>query len=138
MGADFRYLATDAKVGQPEILLGIIPGAGGTQRLTRLVGYRAARDLILTGRHVPAQEALELGIADKVVDDVLDAAMEDAHRLASGPTVAYGAAKAALRAGLAEGLRVEREEFTRTFHSEDAHEGVQAFIEKRQAIFRGR
>ncbi len=138
MGADFRYLATDAKVGQPEILLGIIPGAGGTQRLTRLVGYRAARDLILTGRHVPAQEALELGIADKVVDDVLDAAIEDAHQWASGPTVAYGAAKAALRAGLAEGLGVEREEFAGTFGSEDAHEGLQAFIEKRAANFQGR
>ncbi|MFZ0492612.1 MAG: enoyl-CoA hydratase-related protein [Acidimicrobiia bacterium] len=138
MGADFRYLAADAKVGQPEILLGIIPGAGGTQRLTRLIGYRAARDLILTGRHVPAQEALERGIADKVVDDVFEAAMEDAHRLASGPTVAYGAAKAALRAGLAQGLDVEREEFAATFGSEDAREGVQAFIEKRRAVFQGR
>jgi enoyl-CoA hydratase/carnithine racemase len=137
MGADFRYLATDAKVGQPEILLGIIPGAGGTQRLTRLVGYRAARDLIFTGRHVPAQEALELGIADKVVDDVLDAAMEDAHGWASGPTVAYGAAKASLRVGLDEGLDVERGEFVRTFDSEDAREGVQAFIEKRRASFTG-
>jgi len=138
MGADFRYLAEDAKVGQPEILLGIIPGAGGTQRLPRLIGYRAARDLILTGRHVPAQEALELGIADRVVDDVLDAAMEDARRWASGATVAYGAAKVALRAGFDEGLGVEREEFTRTFGSEDAREGVQAFIEKRQADFQGR
>ena len=138
MGADFRYLAADAKVGQPEILLGIIPGAGGTQRLPRLIGYRAARDLILTGRHVPAQEALELGIADKVVDDVFDAAMEDAHQWASGPTVAYGAAKTALRVGLAEGLGVEREEFIGTFDSEDAQEGLQAFVEKRQADFQGR
>ena len=137
MGADFRYLATDAKVGQPEILLGIIPGAGGTQRLARLIGYRAARDLILTGRHVPAQEALELGIADKVADDVFDVAMEDARRWASGPTVAYGAAKTALGAGLSEGLAVEREEFAGTFASEDAREGVQAFIEKRKADFHG-
>jgi len=137
MGADFRYLASDAKVGQPEILLGIIPGAGGTQRLTRLIGYRAARDLILTGRHVSADEALELGIADKVVDDVFDAAMDAARSWAAGPTAAYGAAKAALSAGSAEGLAVERKQFITLFETHDAKEGVQAFIEKRKASFSG-
>lgn len=137
MGADFRYLASDAKVGQPEILLGIIPGAGGTQRLARLTGYRTARDLILTGRHVPADEALELGIADEVVDDVFDAALEAAHRWATGPTLAYGAAKAALNNGFDDGLAVERDRFVGTFKSQDAREGVQAFIEKRKASFQG-
>ncbi len=138
MGADYRYLAGDAKVGQPEIQLGIIPGAGGTQRLARLIGYRAARDLILTGRHVDATEALELGIADKVADDVLEVAMGDARRWAEGPTVAYGAAKAALRTGLAEGLEVEREGFSLVFRTKDAEEGVRSFLGKRTPSFQGR
>jgi enoyl-CoA hydratase/carnithine racemase len=142
MGADFRYLSTDARVGQPEILLGIIPGAGGTQRLARLVGYRAARDLIFSGRHVPAAEALELGIADRVIDDVFDAAIEDARSWAAGPTSAYAAAKRALNEGLrgtlTEGLAIEREGFAATFATADAREGVGAFLEKRTAEFQGR
>ena len=142
MGADFRYLSTDARVGQPEISLGIIPGAGGTQRLARLTGYRVARDLILSGRHVSASEALEIGIADKVVDDVFEIALEDARKWASGPTAAYAAAKRALNEGLrdrlSEGLAIEREGFEATFASADAREGVRAFLEKRAAAFLGR
>ncbi|GBD85460.1 putative enoyl-CoA hydratase [bacterium BMS3Abin02] len=141
MGADFRYLSTDARVGQPEILLGIIPGAGGTQRLARLIGQHKAKELIFSGRHVPADEALDLGIADRVVDDVLEAALEDAHTWANGPTVAYGAAKRALDEGLRlpleEGLAVEREGFVEAFRSADAREGVQAFLAKRPATFTG-
>ncbi len=143
MGADFRYLAEDAKVGQPEILLGLIPGAGGTQRLPRLVGYQRAKEMIFTGRQVGAAEALELGLADKVfpTDDLLDAALESARELATGPTAAIAAAKRALNTGFGpidSGLLVEREAFNQSFQSEDAREGVAAFIAKRQAEFKGR
>jgi len=141
MGADFRYLSADARVGQPEILLGIIPGAGGTQRLARLIGQQKAKELIFGGRYVSADEALALGIADRVVDDVFEAALEDAHTWATGPTVAYGAAKRALNEGLRlpleEGLAVEREGFAEAFRSADAREGVQAFLAKRTAAFVG-
>ncbi len=143
MGADFRYLAEDAKVGQPEILLGLIPGAGGTQRLPRLVGYQRAKEMVFTGRQVGAAEALEMGLADKVfpTDDLLDAAMESARELAAGPTAAIAAAKRALNTGFGPvdaGLLVEREAFNQSFQSEDAREGVAAFIARRRAEFKGR
>lgn len=143
MGADFRYLAEDAKVGQPEILLGLIPGAGGTQRLPRLVGYQRAKELVFTGRQVGAAEALEMGLADKVspTDDLLDAAMESARELAAGPTAAIAAAKRSLNTGFGpidSGLQVEREAFNQSFQTEDAREGVAAFIAKRRADFKGR
>lgn len=98
MGADFRYLADDAKVGQPEIMLGIIPGAGGTQRLQRLIGFQAAKELNMSGRHIAADEALTLGLADKVVsaDDLVETAMTDAARWAEGPTKGYAAVKTAM------------------------------------------
>ena len=93
MGADFRYLADDARVGQPEILLGIIPGAGGTQRLPRLVGYQRALEMCLSGRQVDAEEAVGIGLGDRVVAaaDLDDVAMADAIRYATGPTTAYAA-----------------------------------------------
>jgi enoyl-CoA hydratase/carnithine racemase len=144
MGADFRYLADDAKVGQPEILLGLIPGAGGTQRLTRLVGYQRAKELIFSGRQVDAEEALAIGLADKVFpgSDVLDYAMEAAREWATAPTAAIAAAKKALNLGAGlpvdQGLLVEREAFNESFKTEDAREGVAAFIAKRKAEFTGR
>lgn len=143
MGADFRYFADDARVGQPEILLGLIPGAGGTQRLPRLVGYQRAKEIIFTGRHVGAEEAHDIGLADKVLpgSQLLDAAMADAERWAVGPTTAYGAAKKALndalRVPVDEGLGMEMEAFLKCFRSDDAREGVAAFVEKREANFRG-
>ncbi len=141
MGADFRYLAEDAKVGQPEIKLGIIPGAGGTQRLTRIVGYQRAKELVFSGRMVGADEALALGLADKVfpADEVVEAALADAAEWAAGPTRALGAAKRAMTAGFGvdEGLAVELEEFRSLFSTADAAEGVAAFIQKREAEFRG-
>lgn len=144
MGADFRYLAEDAQVGQPEILLGLIPGAGGTQRLARIVGYQRAKELILTGRQVGADEALAIGLADKVLpaEDLLEAALRDAREWATRPTRAVAAAKRALNAGfglpVSEGLLIERDAFNETFATEDAREGVAAFIAKRPAEFKGR
>jgi enoyl-CoA hydratase len=143
MGADFRYLAESAKVGQPEILLGIIPGAGGTQRLARLVGPQRCRELCMTGRHVKADEALVIGIADKVApdDELLDLAMEDAAAFSKGPTQAYAAVKRAVSRGfdrsLEEGLAIEAEQFARAFASEDARIGVGAFLAKEKPEFTG-
>jgi len=144
MGADFRYLAEDAKVGQPEILLGIIPGAGGTQRLVRLIGYQAAKRLTMSGRHVPADEALELGIADKVVpaEVLVTTAMQDATEWASGPTKGYGAVKRALGEGFGRpidaALEIERDAFNWVFRSEDAKTGILAFVNKEKPGFSGR
>lgn len=143
MGADFRYLAESAKVGQPEILLGIIPGAGGTQRLARLVGPQRCKELCMTGRHVRADEALTIGIADKVVpdDELIDLAMSDAIAFANGPTQAYAAVKRAVSRGfdrsLEEGLAIEAEQFGRAFASDDARIGVGAFIAKEKPEFTG-
>ncbi len=143
MGADFRYMARSASVGQPEILLGIIPGAGGTQRLPRLVGFQRALEMNLSGRKVPADQAAAMGLADKIVDDdyLLEVAMADAAKWAEGPTLAYRAVKAAMRRGwgrpIDEALAVEREEFNRVFASEDARRGILAFIDKKTPEFRG-
>jgi enoyl-CoA hydratase/carnithine racemase len=141
MAADFRYLAEDARVGQPEIKLGLIPGAGGTQRLTRIVGWQRAKELVLSGRMVDAAEALAIGLADKVLPagEVVESATADAGSWAEGPTRAVGAAKRALLAGfgLEAGLDAELAEFRSLFDSDDAREGVQAFIEKRAPRFGG-
>jgi enoyl-CoA hydratase/carnithine racemase len=144
LGCDFRYMAEDARIGQPEVLLGLIPGAGGTQRLQRVVGFQNAKDLVYSGRQVGAEEALEIGYADKVAatGDVLDLALSDAAEWATKATVAIAAAKEALAAGrgvrLEQGLAIEQEGFQATFRSQDAVEGVTAFIEKRPASFKGR
>jgi enoyl-CoA hydratase/carnithine racemase len=144
MGADFRYLADDARVGQPEILLGLIPGAGGTQRLTRIVGYQRAKEMIFSGRQVDAEEALTIGLADEVfpAGELLEKAMDAAREWATAPTRAIAAAKKALNSGAGlpvdQGLLVEREAFNESFETEDAREGVAAFIGKRQAEFKGR
>ncbi|MDH3259554.1 MAG: enoyl-CoA hydratase-related protein [Acidimicrobiia bacterium] len=143
MGADFRYFADDARVGQPEILLGLIPGAGGTQRLPRLVGYQRAKEIIFSGRHLGAEEAIAIGLADKVLPaaQLLEAAMADAERWAAGPTLAYGAARRALndalRLPIEPGLRAEVDAFQACFRTDDAREGVAAFIDKRAARFTG-
>jgi enoyl-CoA hydratase/carnithine racemase len=143
LACDFRFAAEDAELGLSEITLGIIPGAGGTQRLPRVVGLTNARDLIWTGRRVGAAEALAMGLVDRVVapTEVYPAAMEQARRLADGPTVAYAAAKRALAASarpLAEGLEVEREAFVPLFATRDQEEGMLAFLEKREPRFEGR
>ena len=144
MGADFRYLGESARVGQPETLLGIIPGSGGTQRLQRLVGYQRAKEMVLSGRHVPAHEALSMGLADRVAadDELMTAAMEDATGWATGPTRAYAAAKRALTEGRAlpldEALAFERDQFSELFTTADARAGILAFLNKEQAEFEGK
>lgn len=143
MGVDFRYMATDAQVGQPEIKLGIIPGAGGTQRLARLVGWSRAKEIVYTGRFVGAEEALALGRADKVLepDEVVATAVEDAAMFATGPTKAIAAGKAAMHAGWGkaaqEGFSSELSEFQGLFTTSDAEEGAAACLEKREPDFKG-
>jgi enoyl-CoA hydratase/carnithine racemase len=133
--ADFRILGESAKVGQPEILLGVIPGGGGTQRLPRLIGPSRAKDLIFTGRFVGAAEALATGLADKVVPDseVLTAAREMAGRYTDGPALALRAAKQAVDQGLdvdlATGLQIERLQFAALFSTEDQKAGMHSFVE---------
>ena len=144
--ADFRVLGESAQVGQPEILLGLIPGAGGTQRLPRLIGPAKAKDLIFTGRFVRAAEALAIGLADKVVpdDQVHAAAREMAAAYASAPAIALAAAKHAIDAGLetdlATGLDLERASFAGLFATEDARTGMRSFMENGpgKAVFSGR
>jgi enoyl-CoA hydratase/carnithine racemase len=133
--ADFRVMGESAKVGQPEILLGLIPGAGGTQRLPRLIGPAKAKDLIFTGRFVGAAEALALGLADKVVpdDQVYAAARQMAAAYTAGPALALAAAKQAIDLGLetdlATGLEYERLGFVGLFATEDARAGMRSFLE---------
>ncbi len=140
---DLRIAADTAKLGQPEILLGIIPGAGGTQRLPRLVGVSRAKDLILTGRHVDAEEALGMGLVNRVVpaEETYTAALDLARKLAAGPALALQAAKEAVDHGmdtdLATGLDIERVRFAGLFATDDQSIGMQAFIEKRPAEFTG-
>lgn len=135
LACDLRVMADNARFGQPEILLGIIPGAGGTQRLARLVGPARAKDLILTGRQVGAEEAQRIGLADRVVpaSEVLSTALELAATLAAGAVIAQGLAKRAvdegLDAGLAEGLDLEADLFVQVFETEDARLGVASFLE---------
>ena len=141
MAADLRYLAADGSVGQPEIRLGVIPGAGGTQRLTHLVGPGRAHELVYTGRRVESDEALRLGLVERVLPpgDVLERAIEDARGFAHGPRDALAAAKAAIRAAVLlpgpEGLAREGELFRMLFGTIDQREGMQAFLEKRDPRF---
>jgi enoyl-CoA hydratase len=133
--ADFRISADNARWGQPEILLGIIPGAGGTQRLSRLIGPAKAKDLIYTGRFVGAEEAHALGLVDVVVgaDEVYPTALAMATKFATGPALALRAAKAAIDGGLevdlASGLKLESHLFASLFATEDKRLGMASFIE---------
>jgi enoyl-CoA hydratase/carnithine racemase len=144
--ADFRVLGERAQVGVPEILLGVIPGAGGTQRLTRLVGPAKAKSLVYTGRFVKADEALALGIADLVVpdDQVYSAAVEMAQQWVNGPAVALRAAKQAIDDGLEldldAGLRLESALFAGLFATDDQKAGMKSFVENGpgKATFTGR
>jgi enoyl-CoA hydratase/carnithine racemase len=146
LACDLRIASERAKLGQPEILLGIIPGGGGTQRLARLVGPARAKDLILSGRQVGAEEALRIGLVDEVVppDELHDRALARAAELARGAVVAQGLAKRAIDGGLdrslADGLALEQEVFAEVFTTEDSRIGVASFLEHGPgaAEFRGR
>jgi enoyl-CoA hydratase/carnithine racemase len=133
--ADYRIAADDAKLGQPEILLGIIPGAGGTQRLSRLIGPSKAKDLIYTGRFVDATESLQLGLVDKVVPaaEVYDAAVAWAAQFSRAAALALRAAKEAIDNGLGvdlqTGLEIERQQFAALFATEDRTIGMKSFVE---------
>jgi enoyl-CoA hydratase/carnithine racemase len=146
LACDFRMAATSAKFGQPEVLLGIIPGGGGTQRLARLIGPARAKDLVLSGRQVRADEALAMGLVDAVVppEELLQKALDRAAEYARGAVVAQGLAKRAvdegLDADLAAGLRLEQQLFGEVFRTQDARDGVASFLEHGpgRATFRGR
>jgi enoyl-CoA hydratase/carnithine racemase len=145
MACDFRFIADNAKLGQPEILLGIIPGAGGTQRLPRLVGLAKAKELVFSGRMVDALEAERIGLADAIfpADDVYDRALAAAAQYAGGP-YAIALAKQAIEDGtelpLDQALRLERSLFADCFATEDARIGIASFIEHGpgKAQFEGR
>ena len=144
--ADFRVMGAGAKIGQPEILLGIIPGAGGTQRLSRLVGPARAKDIVFTGRHVGAEEALDIGLVDAVVPDeeVYPTAVAMAAKFAAGPPLALAAAKRAIDEGLDgpldRGLALETELFTGLFDTDDQKTGMRSFLDNGpgKATFTGR
>ena len=146
LAADIRIAADDATLGQPEVLLGLIPGAGGTQRLARLVGPSRAKDLIFTGRFVKAEEALAIGLVDRVVPaaDVYTEAVAWAKQFTGAASYAIRAAKEAIDQGLgvdlATGLDIERVRFAAVFGTEDARTGMASFVEHGpgKAVFKGR
>ena len=146
LACDFRVVSSKARFGQPEILLGIIPGGGGTQRLARLVGPARAKEIVVTGRQVDAEEALRVGLADRVVEpgSAREHAIAWATELAAGPLVAQALAKRAIDDGvqqsLAAGLDLERQCFVEVFATHDAVTGVASFLENGpgKAVFAGK
>jgi len=141
MACTIRVASPRAKIGVPEIKLGLLPGAGGTQRLPRLVGRGPALDLLLSGRSISAEEGFRLGLVDHLASDgAIDGlAIELAGRYAAGPSAALAATVRCVDAArdlpFAEGMIVERDEIIELFGTEDAHEGISAFVEKRRAAF---
>jgi enoyl-CoA hydratase/carnithine racemase len=144
--ADLRFAADNAVLGQPEILLGIIPGAGGTQRLSRLIGPSRAKDLIFTGRFVQADEALAIGLVDRVypAESVYEEALAWCRQFANAATYAVRAAKESIDRGietdLVTGLEIERQQFAALFATEDRTIGMSSFVDNGpgKAQFRGR
>ncbi len=144
MACDLVVAGENAQLGQPEVRIGVIPGAGGTQRLTRSIGKARAMELILTGRRIGAAEAERMGLVSLVVPaaETVDRALELAGRIASMPPLAVQAAKASVVAAqerpLGEGLRFERQRFEALFETADQREGMIAFLEKRPPTWTGR
>ncbi len=141
LACDLRVASKNAKLGLPEVGLGLIPGYGGTQRLPRLIGEARALDLILTARHVPAEEALSMGLVNRVADNALEEATKLARSIIKNAPVAIGLAKEAVRRGLTgtlnDGLELEADLFGLVSSSKDMKEGVAAFLEKRKPEFSG-
>jgi enoyl-CoA hydratase len=144
MSCDLRIASDRSKLGQPEINIGIIPGAGGTQRLTRLIGEGRAMEMILTGRMITAEEAFSYGIINFVYDsdDLMDEAIQIANTIGEKSKYAVERAKKSVKAvsemNLKDGLKLEREMFIECLNSEDGEEGITAFIEKRKPNFKGK
>lgn len=145
LACDLRLAAEgNYKLGLPEVTLGLLPGTGGTQRLPRLIGWARALEIMITGRSVGPQEALDLGIVNRVLppESLLSEAMNFANSLAAGATLAIGQIKLAVHEGidgpLGAGLAIERQRLGPLFDSHDAREGLAAFIEKRKPVFQGR
>jgi enoyl-CoA hydratase len=144
LACDVRYASARAKLGQPEVSIGIIPGWGGTQRLARVVGVGLAKELILSGRTVDADEALRIGLVNALFppEELLDRTLELAGSLAAKSPLVLAAAKEmvnlALQGELSAGLDEEAERFAQLFASEDQKEGMRAFVEKREPRFKGR
>jgi enoyl-CoA hydratase len=143
IACDFIYAADTAKFGQPEINLGIIPGFGGTQRLPRLIGANRAKELVFTGKMIPAEEAARIGLVNRVVpaDQLMDEVMKTAGEIARKGKVSLRAAKEAIDCGmnvdLASAINIEIDAFALCMASPDAKEGTTAFLEKRRAEFKG-
>jgi enoyl-CoA hydratase len=145
LSMDIRIAANEGiQIGLPEITLGVLPGTGGTQRLSRLIGPARALDLMISGRLLTPQEAFEYGIVEYLYspDEVLDRAVEYAERVANGPARASGLIKLSVKEGtevpLESGLFMERELQNRLFRTEDAQEGIQAWLDRRTPTFKGR
>jgi len=143
IACDFIYASENAKFGQPEINLGLIPGFGGTQRLPRLIGMNMAKELVFTGKMISAADAEKIGLANKVVpqDQLMEEVMKTAREIASKGKVSLRAAKQAINFGmntdLATGIHIEIEGFGQCYASSDFKEGTSAFLEKRKAEFKG-
>lgn len=141
LACDLRIAAKSAKMGLPEVSLGLLPGYGGTQRLSRLIGSGRALDLMLTGRQVGAEEALQMGLVNYVADNALEKAREVAQQMTRNAPIALSLVKEAVRRGLSssleDGLEIEADLFGMLSTTKDFREGTAAFLEKRKANFRG-
>lgn len=139
LSCDFLIASPQAKFGLPETGLGLLPGFGGTQRLSRLIGLNRARELIFTGQHIGAEEALTLGLVNRISDSVLDAALEVSNKILRNGPLAIAHAKKSINTGfdlkLEDGLEIESVEFASLFNTPEHNEGIGAFLEKRKPNF---